>query len=73
VAGIIEAVVPLYLLSRPDIPLIATMLAIGFASTLYGVLEIVAALEVKNLPSRFDTLTKQTDAVLGGQLDPARL
>ncbi len=46
------------------------MLAIGFASTLYGVLEILAALEIKNLPSRFDALTKQTDAVLGRELDP---
>jgi uncharacterized membrane protein HdeD (DUF308 family) len=69
-AGIIEAVVALFLLSRPDITLIATVLAIGFASALYGVLEIVVAFEVKNLPSRFDTLTKQTDTVLGGQLDP---
>jgi uncharacterized membrane protein HdeD (DUF308 family) len=70
VAGILEAVVALFLLSRPDITLIATVLAIGFASTLYGVLEIVAAFEIKNLPSRFDALTKQTDAVLGRELDP---
>jgi uncharacterized membrane protein HdeD (DUF308 family) len=69
-AGIIEAVVALFLLSRPDITLIATVLAIGFASALYGVLEIVAAFEVKNLPSRFDSLTKQTDTPLGGRLDP---
>lgn len=72
VAGIIEAVVALFLLSRPDITLIATVLAIGFASALYGVLEIVAAFEVKNLPSRFDALTTRTDTVLGGQLDPIR-
>jgi uncharacterized membrane protein HdeD (DUF308 family) len=69
-AGIIEAVVALFLLSRPDITLIATVLAIGFASALYGVLEIVAAFEVKYLPSRFDSLTKQTDTPLGGRLDP---
>jgi hypothetical protein len=33
------------------------VLAIGFASMLYGVLEIVAAFEVKRLPARFDQLT----------------
>jgi uncharacterized membrane protein HdeD (DUF308 family) len=58
--GIIEALVALYLLTRPDITLIATVLAIGFASMLYGALEIVAALEVKNLPQRFDQLTGTT-------------
>jgi uncharacterized membrane protein HdeD (DUF308 family) len=57
VTGIVEALVALYLLTRPDITLIATVLAIGFASMLYGALEIVAALEVKNLPQRFDDLT----------------
>jgi uncharacterized membrane protein HdeD (DUF308 family) len=54
VTGIVEALVALYLLTRPDITLIATVLAIGFASMLYGALEVVAALEVKNLPQRFD-------------------
>ena len=70
VAGILESAVALFLLSRPDITLIATVLAIGFATTLYGVLEIVVAFEVKKLPSRFDTVTKQADAVLSRELDP---
>jgi uncharacterized membrane protein HdeD (DUF308 family) len=70
VAGIIETVVALYLLSRPDITLIAAVLAIGFSSMLYGVLQIVTAFEVKSLPSRFDELSKQTDAVLGRPLEP---
>jgi uncharacterized membrane protein HdeD (DUF308 family) len=60
--GILEVLVALYLLARPDLTLIATALAIGFASMLYGVLEILVAFEVKNLPSRFDQLTSQPDA-----------
>jgi uncharacterized membrane protein HdeD (DUF308 family) len=57
VTGILEVLVALYLLGRPDLTLIATVLAIGLATMLYGVLEVVAALEVKNLPQRFDQLT----------------
>ena len=71
VAGIIEAVVALYLLTRPDITLVAAVLAIGFASTFYGVMQIVTAFEVKNLPSRFDELTQQTDKVVGRPLESA--
>jgi uncharacterized membrane protein HdeD (DUF308 family) len=62
VTGIVEALVALFLLTRPDITLIATVLAIGFASMLYGALEIVAALEVKNLPQRFDDVAGQVTA-----------
>ena len=51
-----------YLLTRPDVTLVAAVLAIGFATTFYGVLQIATAFEVKSLPSRFDALTKQTDA-----------
>ena len=69
-AGIFEAVVALYLLSRPDITLIAAVLAIGFASMFYGFMEIVAAFEVKNLPSRFDDLSQKADAAVGRPLDP---
>lgn len=54
VMGIVEALVALYLLSRPDITLIAAVLAIGFAWMLYGALEIVAAIEVKKLPQRLN-------------------
>ena len=55
--GILELVVGFYLLGRPGLTLVATVLAIGFASMLYGVLEIIAALEVRSLPERFDQLT----------------
>jgi|tagenome__1003787_1003787.scaffolds.fasta_scaffold20723734_2 uncharacterized membrane protein HdeD (DUF308 family) len=50
--GILEAVVGLYLLGRPGLTLVATVLAIGFASMLYGALEVVTAFGVKNLPWR---------------------
>lgn len=69
-AGIIEAAVALYLLTRPDITLIAAVLAIGFASMLYGVLEIALAFEVKNLPARFDELTGKADVQPVRQGDP---
>ncbi|RYU14786.1 HdeD family acid-resistance protein [Nocardioides iriomotensis] len=59
VTGVLEAVVALILLTRPDITLNATVLAIGFATMLYGALETVAAFEVRNLPARFDDLTEQ--------------
>ncbi len=67
VMGIIEALVALFLLTRPDITLIATVLAIGFATMLYGALEIVAAFEVRNLPARFDDLTEGRDAEKEGE------
>ena len=70
VTGIFEAAVAIYLLGRPGLTLIATVLAIGFAAMLYGVLEIVVAFEVRSLPQSFDDLTKRTDAVLGRQRDP---
>jgi uncharacterized membrane protein HdeD (DUF308 family) len=56
VAGIIEVLVAIYLLGRPDLTLVATVLAVGLAAVFYGVLEIVLAFEVKRLPARFDAL-----------------
>jgi uncharacterized membrane protein HdeD (DUF308 family) len=52
--GIAEAVVAVWLLNRPDVTLIATVLAIGLWSILYGIVYVVAALELKDLPKRFD-------------------
>jgi uncharacterized membrane protein HdeD (DUF308 family) len=60
VAGILEGIVALYLLTRPDITLIAAVFAIGFAALLYGVLEITTAFLVKRLPNTFDQLTDTT-------------
>lgn len=59
VAGRLEVVVAIYLLGRPGLTLVATVLAIGLATVLYGVLEVVAAFEVKDLPQRFDQPTGQ--------------
>jgi uncharacterized membrane protein HdeD (DUF308 family) len=61
VAGILESIVALYLLTRPDITLIAAVFAIGFAAMLYGVLEIATAFVVKRLPDTVDQLTGTTD------------
>ena len=54
--GILEVVVAVYLLGQPGVTLVAAVLAVGLASMLYGVLEIVAAFEVKALPQRADQL-----------------
>jgi len=70
--GIFEAVVGFYLLGRPGLTLVATVLAIGFASMLYGVLEVVTAFGVKTLPWRSDVLTgarSRTEGA-GRPLDP---
>jgi uncharacterized membrane protein HdeD (DUF308 family) len=57
VAGILEVVIAVYLLTRPDITLLAAVFAIGFSAMLYGVLEVAIAFVVKSLPQRFDELT----------------
>jgi uncharacterized membrane protein HdeD (DUF308 family) len=69
VTGILEVVVALYLLGHPSLTLIATVLAIGLATVLYGVLEVVTAFEVKNLPQRFDQLAGR-DEDAGHPLEP---
>ena len=55
--GILEVIVAIYLLGRPGLTLLATVFAIGFASVLYGVLEVVTAFEVRSLSQRLDELT----------------
>ena len=57
VAGIVEVLAAFYLLGRPGLTLVATVLAIGLTAIFYGVLEAVLAFEVKRLPDRFDELT----------------
>ena len=56
-AGIVEVLVAFYLLGRPGLTLVATVLAIGLTAVFYGVLEVVLAFEVKRLPDRLDELT----------------
>jgi uncharacterized membrane protein HdeD (DUF308 family) len=60
VTGILEVAVAIYLLGQPGLTLVAAVLAIGFASMLYGVLEVVTAFEVKSLPQQFDAITGGT-------------
>jgi uncharacterized membrane protein HdeD (DUF308 family) len=60
--GILEVIVAIYLLGQPGLTLLAAVFAIGFASMLYGVLEVVTAFEVRALPQRFDELTGKTGA-----------
>ena len=60
--GILEVVVATYLLARPGLTLLATVFAIGFASMLYGVLEILTSFEVRSLPQRLDQLTGARDS-----------
>jgi len=60
VTGILEAAVAVYLLGQPGVTLVAAVLAIGFATMLYGLLEIIGAFEVKNLPGRFDELAGES-------------
>jgi uncharacterized membrane protein HdeD (DUF308 family) len=61
VTGILEVVIAIYLLGQPGLTLLATVFAIGFASVLYGVLEVIVAFEVKALPQRLDQLTGERD------------
>jgi len=57
--GIVEVLVSFYLLSRPGLTLVATVLAIGLVAMFYGVIEIVLAFEVKRLPNRFEEVTSE--------------
>jgi uncharacterized membrane protein HdeD (DUF308 family) len=59
--GILEVLVSFYLLSRPGLTLVATILAIGLVIMFYGVVEIIVAFEVKNLPEHLDQLTQTLD------------
>jgi len=50
--GIFEAVFAIWLLDRPGLTLVATIVAIGLWSIIYGVVQIVLAFEVKSIPQR---------------------
>jgi uncharacterized membrane protein HdeD (DUF308 family) len=60
--GIAEAALGVWLLSRPVLTLVATVLAIGLWSVLYGVVMVAAALELKRLPQEWDSLEHQFTA-----------
>lgn len=62
--GILEILFALWLLARPGLTLVAIVLAIGLWSIIYGVVQIVLAFEIKNLPKRLDDLTVDQDAAV---------
>ena len=53
--GIIETLFAFWLIARPDVTLVATVLAIGLWTMVYGVVQVILSFELKNLPRRFDT------------------
>ena len=57
--GILEIVVSFYLLARPDVTLVATVLAIGLWTLISGVVQTILSFELKNLPRRFDSAVRQ--------------
>ena len=61
--GILETVFGFWLLARPGLTLVAAVLAIGLWAMIYGVVQIVLAFEVKNLPARADEAARDLDAV----------
>jgi uncharacterized membrane protein HdeD (DUF308 family) len=67
--GILETLFATWLLVRPDLTIVAAVLAIGFWSLFYGVMQIVLAFEVKRLPSRADALGQSLDASMPRTFD----
>jgi uncharacterized membrane protein HdeD (DUF308 family) len=61
--GIAETVFSFWLLARPGLTLVAAVLALGLWTVIYGVIEIVLAFEVKNLPARADDAARDLGAV----------
>ena len=56
--GIIETVFSFYLIARPDVTLVATVLAIGLWVMVTGFVQVILSFEVKNLPRRFDSAVR---------------
>jgi uncharacterized membrane protein HdeD (DUF308 family) len=75
--GILETLFSFWLLARPGLTLVATVLAIGLWSLIYGVVQIVLAFEIKNLPARAgalaDDLGASSSVSTGGRRDGDRL
>jgi uncharacterized membrane protein HdeD (DUF308 family) len=60
--GIGEVVVAFWLLEQPGLTLVSTVLAIGLWSMFSGIVLIAASFELKNLPKRFETATREFSA-----------
>jgi uncharacterized membrane protein HdeD (DUF308 family) len=63
--GVAEVILSIWLLSRPGLTLVATVLAIGLWSLIYGVVLTIVAVDLKNLPGR---LEKADDEFAGRSL-----
>jgi uncharacterized membrane protein HdeD (DUF308 family) len=63
--GILETLFSFWLLARPGLTLVATVLALGLWSLIYGVVQIVLAFETKNLSARADNVDRQLNSVSG--------
>jgi uncharacterized membrane protein HdeD (DUF308 family) len=61
--GIFETVFSFWLLSRPGLTLVAAVLALGIWSVVYGVVQIVLAVDIKNIPSRLADAEHTVDDV----------
>jgi uncharacterized membrane protein HdeD (DUF308 family) len=59
--GILETVLGFWLLTRPGLTLVATVLAIGIWSIVYGALQIALSIEIKHLPARADAAARDID------------
>jgi uncharacterized membrane protein HdeD (DUF308 family) len=53
--GVIETLFAFWLIARPDVTLVATVLAIGLWTMVYGVVQVILSFELKNLPRRLGT------------------
>lgn len=65
--GIFEAAFAIWLLDRPGLTLVATVVAIGVWSIVYGVVQIVLAFEAKNLSARADNVDRTINVVSGSR------
>ena len=63
VYGIIETVFSFYLIARPDVTIVATVLAIGLWAMFTGFMQVILSFEVKNLPSRFDSAVRNVKSM----------
>jgi uncharacterized membrane protein HdeD (DUF308 family) len=53
--GVVETLLSFWLLSRPGLTLVATVLAIGLWSLIYGVILTIVAVDLKNLRARLES------------------
>lgn len=63
VYGVLETFISFYLIARPDLTLVATVLAIGLWAMVTGFVQVVLSFELKNLPRRFDTAARTSKSM----------